>query len=83
MIGAEVGRAINASTLRDLVRSKLRAGATKDAINLLILDYVPPEARTDRAERGISRQALESIPRERRADFLIALREISIPQEAL
>lgn len=71
-----VGRAISASTMRDVVKSKLRAGATKDAINLLILSYVPPEARTDRVERGISRQALENIPRERRADFLQALQEI-------
>ena len=82
MMGAAIGRAITASTLRDVVRSKLRAGATKDAINLLILDYVPPEARTDRVERGISRQPLESIPRERRADFLTALQEIRIPQKA-
>jgi hypothetical protein len=81
MIGAAIGRAISSATLRDLVRSKLRAGATKDAINLLILDYIPPEATTDRVERGIPRHSLESIPRDRRADFLTALQEISIPQE--
>ena len=81
MIGASVGRAISSATLRDLVRSKLRAGATKVAINLLMLDYIPPEATTGRVERGISRQALESIPRERRTDFLTALQELPIPQE--
>jgi len=76
MVGAAIERAISSTTLRDLVRSKLRAGATKDAINLLILSYVPPEARTDRVERGIPRQALDSIPRGRRADFLAALQDI-------
>jgi hypothetical protein len=81
MIGASVGRAISSATLRDVARSRLRAGAAKDAINLLILDYIPPEERTDRLERGISRQALECIPRERRADFLTALQEIPIPEE--
>jgi len=81
MIGAAIGRAVSSATLRDVVRSKLRAGVTKDAINRLLLDYVPPEATTDRVERGISRQALESIPRERRADLLTALQEIPIPQE--
>lgn len=83
MISGALGRAITPTTLRDAVRSKLRSGATKDAINLLILNYVPPEARTDRVERGISRQPLENIPREWRADFLKALAELPVTQGAL
>lgn len=76
MRAVAVGRAISASTLRDQVRSKLRAGGSKDTVNVLIFGYVPKEARMDRNERGISRQALENIPRERRADFLHDLSEV-------
>jgi hypothetical protein len=65
--------------LRETVRSKLRSGVRKDEINLLIPRYVPPEARTDRVERGTSRQSLAEISHEWRVHFLNALREIPEP----
>jgi hypothetical protein len=75
MNSAAVGRAISEATLRDAVRSKLRSGAAKDTANLVILDHVPPKVRIERVEGGISRQALEHIPLEGRADFLKACGE--------
>jgi hypothetical protein len=79
MVGSAVGRAISTAFLRDVLRSKLRSGITKDAVNLLISRYVPPEARTDRVERGTSRQPLAQISQEWRVDFLNALLEIPKP----
>jgi hypothetical protein len=76
MYSVAVGLAVSVATLRDAVRSKLRSGATKDAVYLVILDHVPPEVRRVRLGTGISRQALELIPPERRADFLNALIEM-------
>ena len=56
-------------------------GVTKDAISLLILNYIPPEARTDRVERGISRQALEDVPSDRRGDLLRDLQQMAEQQK--
>jgi hypothetical protein len=79
MEGSAVGRAISTAFLRDVIRSKLRSGVTKDAIHRLVSRYVPPEARTDRVERGTSRQPLAQISPEWRVEFLNALLEIPKP----
>jgi hypothetical protein len=76
-MGVPIDRLLTATRLREAVRANLRMGVTKDAISLLILGYVPPEARTDRTERYISRQALENIPPGRRAEFLSALLQMA------
>ena len=76
-MSAEIDRLLTPARLREVVRANLRMGVTKDAISLLILNYIPPEARTDRVERGISRQALEDVPPDRRAELLRDLQQMA------
>ena len=76
-MSAAIDRLLSPTRLRELVRANLRMGVTKDAISLLILNYIPPEARTDRVERGISRQALEDVPPDRRAELLRDLQQMA------
>lgn len=79
-MGRQVEQVITATILRTAVRSKLRAGASNEAVSVLVLTYVPPERRTQRAGDGFSRQALENIPHTRRAEFLNSL--INLPVSA-
>lgn len=76
-MGGQVEQVITAAILRMAVRSKLHAGASNEAVSLLVLSYVPPERRTRRTEEGLSRQPLEHIPHTRRAEFLNSL--INLP----
>jgi hypothetical protein len=76
-----INRLLTPTRLREVVRANLRMGVTKDAISLLILNYIPPEARTDRVERGISRQALEDVPPDRRGELLRDLQQMAELQE--
>lgn len=80
-MSARIDRLLTPARLREVVRANLRMGVTKDAISLLILNYIPPEARTDRVERGISRQALEDVPSDRRGDLLRDLQQMAEQQK--
>jgi hypothetical protein len=76
-MSAAIDRLLSPTRLRELVRANLRMGVTKDAISLLILKYVPPEARTDRVEHGTPRQALEAVPPASRGELLCELQQMA------
>ena len=81
-MSVEIDRLLTPTRLREVVRANLRMGVTKHAISLIILHYIPPEARTNhRVERGISRQALEDVPPNRRGELLRDLQQMAEHQK--
>jgi hypothetical protein len=64
---------ITSGSLRATVRSKLRTGASRETISLLIGAFVPTRLRSGRWHGIAPRVPVELIPHRRRADFLAAL----------
>lgn len=64
---------LTAEMLRTAIRAKLRVGAGRRAISLLIHEYAPEGARTMRTDDSVYRLPVEVISHERRLAFLDAL----------
>ena len=67
---------LTAGVLRTAIRAKLRMGASRRSISVLICSYTPPDAKTERMDGGVYRVPVELIPLERRISFLEALNEL-------
>ena len=64
---------ISAVMMRDRIRAKIQAGTSRRSISMLILEYTPAAAPTDREhDTGVRRVPIEAIPHWQRAGFLIA-----------
>jgi hypothetical protein len=67
---------LTAGILRTAIRAKLRRGASRRGISVLICTYTPQDAKTERMDGGVYRVPVELIPLERRLSFLEALNEL-------
>lgn len=71
--------ALTGEMLRTAIRAKLRMGANRRDISVLINAYAPQGASTKRTDGGVYRIPVELIPLDRRVAFLDALNELPIP----
>jgi len=65
-------RVLSATTLREAIRAKLRAGVQSDTISWLIACYVPTHLMAG-GDRGRHRLPVEMIPPHKRPAFLQSL----------
>ena len=66
---------LTAEMLRTSIRAKLRTGASRRDVSVLIRAYAP-RVETERKDAGVYRVPVELIPLERRVSFLDALNEL-------
>jgi hypothetical protein len=64
---------ITSASLRKAIRAKLRTGASRETISLLIGDFAPTGLHTGRWHGIAPRVPVELIPHRCRAEFLMAL----------
>ena len=68
--------AISAETMRNAIRAKLRAGATKQAVCWLVCTFAPIDTDHHRTEGTVPRLPVEAIPADKREGFLSALTDL-------
>jgi hypothetical protein len=74
-------RVITAAMLRAAIRTKIRSGASRRSISLLIARYAPADAHSEREDSGgVQRLAVEVIPHGLRTGFLDALDQLPLDE---
>jgi hypothetical protein len=73
LLTAALVRVITSATLREAIRAKLRAGASREMISFLISARAPSGLRASRMHGRAPRLPVEQIPHRGRSEFLAAL----------
>jgi hypothetical protein len=69
-----IDRAVSLGVVRAAIRAKLRAGASKEAISLLIASYAPQDAPS--RDPDYRRVAVEYVPPDKRVSLLQAIERL-------